>query len=239
MTARGFPPMVRRIREVRRAMKHLLTTMLITVLATTAAAQERRPESRQDHAGIFDFYVLSLSWSPTFCAGQGGSRNDQQCGTGKDFRFIVHGLWPQYEKGYPDFCETSEPDRVPRELGRPLFDIMPSMGLIGHQWRKHGSCTGLGQRDYFGKLREAWGRIRLPSDLSRGETALTLSAEQIEEKFVIANPGMSRRGISTSCEGKQLEEVRICLTKDLQFRDCAEVDRDGCKIGQITLPAAR
>ncbi len=177
--------------------------LLLAVFASAASAQERRSDNRQDHAGQFDFYVLSLSWSPTFCASQGGNRNDQQCSTDKDFRFIVHGLWPQYEKGYPDFCETKEPGRVPNSLGEPLFDIMPSMGLIGHQWRKHGSCTGLTQRDYFGKLREAFSRIKLPADLSRGDAAVTLSADQIEEKFITANPGMSRRGISTSLRRPQ------------------------------------
>jgi len=209
----------------------LLFFFIFLVSAAAARAQDR--------AGAFDFYVLSLSWSPTFCASQQGERNDRQCDADKDFRFIVHGLWPQYEKGYPEFCETREPRRVPRSVGEPLFDIMPSMGLIGHQWRKHGSCTGLGQRDYFTRIRQAFERIRLPSDLGRGETAVTLSADEIEEKFIAANPGMSRRGISTSCEGRRLEEVRICLTKDLQFRDCAEVDADGCRISQITLPPAR
>lgn len=213
--------------------------LFLALFASTASAQERRSDNRQDHAGQFDFYVLSLSWSPTFCASQSGGKNDQQCSTDKDFRFIVHGLWPQYEKGYPDFCETKEPGRVPQSLGKPLFDIMPSMGLIGHQWRKHGSCTGLSQADYFEKVREAFSRIKLPADLSRGDSAVTLSADQIEEKFVAANPGMSHRGISTSCEGRQLEEVRICFTKDLQFRDCAEVDRDSCKVSQITLPPAK
>jgi ribonuclease T2 len=231
--------MVRRISGVRSMTSRLAAFLFIVFFASCASAQDRRADNRQDHAGRFDFYVLSLSWSPTFCASQGGGRTDQQCSTDKDFRFIVHGLWPQYENGYPDFCDTKEPGRVPQSLGEPLFDMMPSMGLIGHQWRKHGSCTGLTQRDYFGKLREAFSRIKLPADLARGETAVTLSADQIEDKFVAANPGMSRRGISTSCEGRRLEEIRICLTKDLQFRDCAEVDRDGCRISQITLPPAK
>ncbi|MFB9951158.1 ribonuclease [Rhizobium puerariae] len=214
------------------------TLALAAFLPTTAPALSQ-DRTRQDRPGQFDFYVLSLSWSPTFCASQKGDGNDQQCGATRDFRFIVHGLWPQYEKGYPDFCRTDEPDRVPRSVGQSLFDIMPSMGLIGHQWRKHGSCTGLGQREYFAKVREAFGRVRLPTDLSRGETSVTLSADEIEQKFIAANPGMSRRGISASCEGRRLEEIRVCLTKDLQFRDCAEVDADGCRASSITLPPAR
>jgi Ribonuclease I len=213
-------------------------TVLVTLNSTAAFSQPRTQERRGERAGEFDFYVLSLSWSPTFCATQ-GSGNRDQCGIDKNFRFVVHGLWPQYEKGYPDFCSSGEPARVPNNVGRPFMDIMPSMGLIGHQWRKHGSCTGLSQREYLAKTREAFNRIRIPDDLASGRAALTLSTDAIEEKFVAANPGMSRRGIATSCEGRRLEEVRICLTKDLRFRDCAEVDRSGCRISSVTMPPAR
>jgi ribonuclease T2 len=204
-------------------------------LAPSAGAQERG----QDRAGEFDFYVLSLSWSPTFCASAKGNRNDQQCGLDKSFRFIVHGLWPQYEKGYPEFCPVSAPERVPRSLGEPLFDIMPSMGLIGHQWRKHGTCSGLDQRAYLAKIREAHDSVRIPTDFSEAGSELSLSPDQVEEKFLAANPGMSSKGISTSCRGRQFQEVRICLTRDLKFRDCEEVDRDSCTAALVTLPAAR
>lgn len=186
----------------------------------------------------FDFYVLSLSWSPTYCATQQGGRSSQQCDGGERYGFIVHGLWPQYEAGYPEFCRNREPQRVPNALGETLFDIMPSMGLIGHQWRKHGSCTGLSQKEYLAETRKAYDRVRIPETLAEGEKQLTLSTAQIEGAFVAANPGMTTRGIAASCEGRQLEEVRICLTKDLQFRDCAEVDRRGCQRSQIDVPPA-
>lgn len=225
------------LREVLFAAAIMLATAVFTL--SPVNAQERRQDRQQDRAGNFDFYVLSLSWSPTFCATNKGGRNDQQCGLDKQYRFVVHGLWPQYEKGYPDFCRTSEPERVPRGLGETMFDIMPSMGLVGHQWRKHGSCSGLGQKAYFEKVRQAFERVEIPADLSSGNRPLTFSADEIEQKFLGANPGMSRKGIAASCEGRQLEEIRICLSKDLQFRDCAEVDRRGCTISQINLPPAR
>lgn len=216
-------------------MKHLLGALLLSLLAGAASAAERGG----DRAGQFDFYVLSLSWSPTFCATDAGHRSQQQCGDGKDFAFIVHGLWPQYEKGYPDFCPSRESDRVSQSLGRTMFDIMPSMGLIGHEWRKHGLCTGLSQSDYFSTIRKAYQAVHMPADLAGGHQMQTFTPTQIEDKFVAANPGMTRHGISTACEGSRLEEVRICLTKDLNFRDCEQVDRDGCKGGQISLPPAQ
>ncbi|CAD7033702.1 ribonuclease [Pseudorhizobium endolithicum] len=189
-------------------------------------------------AQSFDFYVLSLSWSPTYCATQRDARRSPQCGSDESFGFIVHGLWPQYEKGYPEFCSSREPNRVPRALGEPMFDIMPSMGLIGHQWRKHGSCTGLTQRAYFEAVRRAFERIRIPPDLAEGEERLTLSPSEVERKFTEANPGMGPRGIAVRCERRRLEEVRICLTKDFRFRDCAEVDRGGCRLDRVELPPA-
>jgi ribonuclease T2 len=216
----------------------LFTAAMISIAllgALPAAAQQRD----RDQAGQFDFYVLSLSWSPSFCSTQKGGRNDQQCGLDKSYRFIVHGLWPQYEKGYPDFCPVSEPDRVPRALGEPMFDIMPSMGLIGHQWKKHGSCSGLNQRDYFAKTRAAYDSLKIPAEFAEGRRELTLSPDEVEEKFLAANPGMSRDGISTSCRGRQFQEVRICYTKDLKFRDCDEVNRDSCSASRVTLPPAR
>lgn len=110
-----------------------------------------------------------------------------------------------------------------------MFDIMPSMGLIGHQWRKHGSCSGLTQKQYFDKTRDAYDRIKIPADLSVGDQSKKLSADAIEAAFVSANPGMTKNGIAISCEGPRLEEVRICLSKTLSFRDCPEVDRQGCR----------
>ncbi|MEH3093053.1 MAG: ribonuclease [Agrobacterium cavarae] len=177
----------------------------------------------------FDFYVLSLSWSPAFCASDAGRNSRQQCGSDRKFGFVVHGLWPQNDQGYPEFCGADKNERVPDNLGRSMFDIMPSMGLIGHQWRKHGSCSGLTQKQYFDKTRDAYDRIKIPADLSVGDQSKKLSADAIEAAFVDANPGMTKSGIAISCEGPRLEEVRICLSKTLSFRDCPEVDRQGCR----------
>jgi ribonuclease T2 len=227
--------MTKTLSSVRKFLFAAAMTSLALLGALPAEAQQRD----RDQAGQFDFYVLSLSWSPSFCSTQKGGRNDQQCGLDKNFRFIVHGLWPQYEKGYPDFCPVSEPDRVPRAVGEPMFDIMPSMGLIGHQWKKHGSCSGLSQRDYFAKTRAAYDSLKMPVEFAEGRRELTLSPDEVEEKFLAANPGMSRKGISTSCRGRQFQEVRICYTKDLKFRECEEVDRDSCRASRVTLPPAR
>lgn len=184
----------------------------------------------------FDFYVLSLSWSPSWCATHPEAKNSQQCDPSKDYGFIVHGLWPQNEHGYPQFCPTRQSDRVPDQLGRRYLDIIPSMGLIGHEWRKHGVCSGLTQADYLAKMRAAYDAVKIPPALVHLQQTKSASPELLEKAFVAANPGMTADGIAISCSAKMLNEIRICLNKDLSFRACDEVDRQSCPLGSVNIP---
>lgn len=185
----------------------------------------------------FDFYVLSLSWSPSWCLENDPSGRSMQCDPDNNHGFIVHGLWPQNERGYPEFCRTRESDRVPEALGRTLFDIMPSMGLIGHQWRKHGSCSGLSQRDYFAVLRTARERFVIPPALQSVASDQKTNAAQIETALTSANPGLRADALAVICSSGRVDEVRICFNKDLSFRACGEIDRGGCKAKNLNLPA--
>lgn len=184
----------------------------------------------------FDFYVLALSWSPAYCLAEGANANSRQCAEGRDFGFVVHGLWPQFESGYPEFCTTRQPDRVPADLGAEYLDIVPSMGLIGHQWRKHGSCSGLSQKDYFMVMRAARDRINVPAVFAPDKLPAEIDAMEAEEAFVAANPEMGSDGIAVACQRGLLREVRICLTPSLSFRSCPEVDRNGCKVDNLEVP---
>lgn len=202
---------------------------------TPSAGPTERGKARPGGDG-FDFYVLSLSWSPTWCAENDPAGKTMQCDRRRDYRFVVHGLWPQNEKGFPSFCRSQESDRVPDALGRSLFDIIPSMGLIGHQWRKHGTCSGLSQRDYFALVRQARERVRIPETLEKADTRLRMSPGDVEAAMSAANPGLSPQAVAVTCDKGQLDEIRICLTRDLNFRACGEVDRGGCRARDITIP---
>jgi len=188
----------------------------------------------------FDFYVLALSWSPTYCLSEGKAKNDRsQCGSGADFGFIVHGLWPQLETDHPAYCPTRQPERVPARMGETLFDIVPSMGLIGHMWRKHGTCSGLNQADYFKVVRAAWDRVQIPESFRDVQISSRFSIDEIENAFTTANPDLKNDGIAAVCADGRLREVRICLTDDLRFRTCREVDRSGCQARSLTVPPVR
>lgn len=185
----------------------------------------------------FDFYVLSLSWSPSWCLENDPSGRSMQCDPDNNHGFIVHGLWPQNEQGYPEFCRTQESDRVPDALGQTLFDIMPSMGLIGHEWRKHGSCSGLSQKDYFTVLRAAREKVVIPPALQSVGSDQRTNATQIEMSLTSTNPGLRTDALAVTCASGRVDEVRICFNKDLSFRTCGEIDRAGCKVKSLELPA--
>ena len=204
--------------------------------ADTAPASRSAPTDLPEGTG-FDFYVLALSWSPTYCLNEGRDRNDRtQCGDARRHGFIVHGLWPQFDKGYPEYCPTRESDRVPDRLGRSVMDITPSMGLIGHMWRKHGTCSGLDQADYFRVVRAARETITVPDRFDDNAERQTMSPDAVEAAFIRTNPGLARDAIATVCQGGQLREVRICLTKSLGFRSCPEVNRSACRAGSVSVP---
>lgn len=186
----------------------------------------------------FDFYVLSLSWSPSYCEAEGADANEQQCHRGRPYAFVVHGLWPQFERGYPQDCPTLQRD-VSNDTLRTLYDIMPSAGLIRHQWRKHGSCSGLAQADYFDVLRRAREAVAVPAEFGRLQDYRTVSPGAVEQSFRDANHGLPATGIAVTCDQRYLREVRICMTKQLSFRPCPEIDRRACKISRAVMPPVR
>jgi ribonuclease T2 len=192
-----------------------------------------------DRPGEFDFYVLSLSWSPTYCATTGERRGDErQCGAGKAHGFVVHGLWPQYERGFPSDCRVT--GRTPtRAQVDAMLDLMPSPGLVRHEWRKHGTCTGLDPQSYFALARKAARSVAIPEAFQSARDDRSTSPADVERAFIAVNPRLRPSMIAVGCSGRMLSEVRICMTKDLAFRPCAEVDRRACRADRLEAPAPR
>ena len=189
------------------------------LMALPVTAQERP-------VGDFDYYVLALSWSPTWCALEGDARGSDQCDPRHDHGWILHGLWPQYESGYPASCNTSA--RAPsRALTGEMTDMMGTSGLAWHQWKKHGSCSGLSAQSYFDMSRAAYQSIQRPAVLRKLEEAVRMPASLVEEAFLVSNPQLRADGVTVTCRQGHIQEVRICLSEDLSPRRCgSDVSRD-------------
>lgn len=212
---------------------------LIIALSCAGPALAQRAE-RGGPPGEFDFYVLALSWSPGFCVLDGErERNREQCSEGAGLRFVVHGLWPQNERGYPSDCGPAgrTPSRLQLEQAQGLF---PTEGLARYQWRKHGTCSGSSPGEYFADVRRARDKVTIPPQFAQAERDRDWAAVDIERAFTAANPGLRSDMMSVACRREVLQEVRICLSRDLRsFRTCPQVDRSGCRARDITVKAPR
>jgi len=200
----------------------------------TAAGKKKR----KSVAGKFDYYVLSLSWSPEHCAEKPGGPDDPQCGTTRHYSFIVHGLWPQYENGgYPQTCATK--NKLSESVIAATLPDMPSRDLIQHEWAKHGTCSGLPADAYFQDARDAFHRLTVPARYQGPEDAFHVTAEEVRQEFRTANPDVHDDGIAVLCNGHFFTELRVCLTKDdLTLRSCGRKVTDNCK-GQVTVRPIR
>jgi ribonuclease T2 len=227
--------------------RRLLGLLLVVLAASPALAQSRPPapqpgpsqQANPPTPGEFDFWVLSLSWSPSFCEDAAGSRSSrQQCAGPRPYSFVVHGFWPQHEKGWPESCYKTR-QNLPRTMADKMLDLMPSRQLVYQQWDKHGTCSGLGQQGYFDKLRLARAVVKIPPAFVGIDKDLVTSPEAMEQAFIAENPGLAPDMIAVTCQRRLLREVRICLDKDLKFRACPEVDGRACRSRTVVMPPER
>jgi len=155
-------------------------------------------------------YTMALSWSPAFCRTREGSRaHAAQCsGDNGSFGLIVHGLWPQGSRTWPQWCPTRE-TLTPAEVRRNMC-MMPSARLIARQWAKHGSCMTRRPETYFAVTRVLWDSLRIP-DYDRISREDDLTAGRIRQAFADGNPGWSASqvGVKLNRDG-WLEEIRLC-----------------------------
>jgi ribonuclease T2 len=116
---------------------------------------------------------------------------------------------------------------------------MPAPRLIYHEWDSHGTCSGLAADAYFNLIRKAREAVKIPETFAAPKATLTVTPDDVERAFIKANPGLTRAGVAVTCGSERLREVRICMSKDLQFRDCGEVDGRACKRDKLLMPAIR
>ncbi len=215
-------------------MKRLICAFVIVSGILCAGSRRHARNQQQAAPGQFDYYLLSLSWSPQFC-----SNHDDpgQCQGNRQYSFVVHGLWPQFERGWPQACQPSSP--VPDDIVQPMLSLMPSPRLIQHEWDTHGTCSGLDQKGYFDLIRTAYGTIHVPKDYAQPLRQVIQTPSQVLDHFEAANPSFTRDSMRLGCSGRYLSEVRICMTRDLKARQCGADVRDNCSAPQLIMRPVR
>lgn len=218
--------------------RHLLIALLACLIAGGAA--NARSSRKKAHSGAvsFSYYLLSLSYAPDFCAQPSGDKDPRECGTGRYIGFVVHGLWPQGENSRgPENCGSASP--VSQDIVRSTLRYIPTESLIQHEWKTHGTCTGLAAADYFSLIRRARDSVVLPEDLKAPRERLLLTPVEIGAKFAASNPRFPREAFRLSCyPNKELQEMRVCLNEDLSPRACT-ASTGQCMANKIILLPVR
>ena len=195
--------------------------------------------------GRFDYYSMVLSWSPTFCADNPRSTGDPQCGRRADrpYAFVLHGLWPQYERGFPNSCPTPDRPFVTERTINGILDVMPSRPLVIHEYRKHGVCSGLAPDAYFDFARKLFHKVKIPARFNAPQTNQMVDTSAVIGEFVAANPGLRPDMVAVSCggPGNRLKDVRVCFSREGEFRTCGgnENQRRMCNSPRVFVPPVR
>jgi len=237
----------------------LLALAIVTTVTGHAVAQRPYGQYNGGHrygqqrdttpnvAGKFNYYALVLSWSPSYCAGTQTRGDDPQCNRtdGKRYSFVLHGLWPQFApKGWPQDCPTADNPFVPRGVINSMLDIMPSDKLVIHEYKKHGTCSGLAPVPYFELARKLFNEVRVP-DAYRDptETKFVSPAELIAD-FQKVNPWLESNMIGVDCHskgGNQLREIHICFDREGEPTACSRNEDQNrmCRADKMSLPPVR
>jgi ribonuclease T2 len=211
--------------------KRLLSACLLLALACsppgTSFAQKKPPMP-----ATFDYYLLTLSWAPEFCASNTSQRTSAECDPKKHMGLVVHGLWPQYNNGkWPQDCASTPP--VSSAIVNQMMPIMPGSGMIQHEWIKHGTCSGFAVDQYFGAIQKLYNKLNVPDDFKKPSNSSDARPSDIEQKFATANQAPAA-AFRVSCPQNEFSAVEICLTKDFQYRACPTTMKE-CHAGQVTV----
>lgn len=217
-------------------MIRLLCVTLLLSLALTARVHAQR----EGRPGDFDYYALVMSWSPSYCA-ESRNPDQSQCGGSRPYAFVLHGLWPQYERGYPANCRTRQRPWVDQRIIDRMMDIMPSRRLIIHEYRKHGTCAGLSAEEYFDVSERLYKSVRIPARYLSPNAAVTVSPGELVDDFVKTNPDIKPEMIAVDCGRRNLREIRICFSRGLRPTACGANENQPrlCRNARITLPPVR
>ncbi|MCK3657820.1 ribonuclease [Pasteurellaceae bacterium Pebbles2] len=165
-----------------------------------------------------DYYMLALSWSPAFCAGQQEKYGNNlpasaqiQCGVERQYGWVIHGLWPQNGSArgiadHPRFCQGDLP-AVEQSVLQNYLGESPSFHLLQGEWEKHGACAFDSAEAYFKKQQELY-------------RTLTLPTQKMNRKDLFRWVKQHNPALKNAYLGASRDELFICYDLNWQVMDC-------------------
>ena len=193
-----------------------------------AASPTPRFAATYNNSARFEYFILALSWEPEYCA-TSGSGDVQECAAGKKLGFVLHGLWPQYQNGYPSSCSL---EKLSPAVQTRYAGLFPSQGLMAYEWEKHGTCSGLAPESYLALVQQLKESVAAPATFNAPGTSFRITPGQIRQAFSQMNPFLSEASIEMNCSesGQYLKEVYLCFGLDGNPAACGyDIHKDTLK----------
>ncbi len=192
-------------------MRVLVAILAFVFVSSTGFGKDLGPKP----PGQFDYYLLTLTWAPSFCATHS---DPQECG--HDLGFALHGLWPEMVGGdYPTGCSKVA---LTDETRKQFQSIYASPSLIDHEWSTHGTCSGLAPADYFALSKADVAAIVIPPAYRTATTLAAADSDAVRQAFMAANPTLAADDFFVTTGNGRVTDVRFCVTKDDVFRSCSK-----------------
>jgi ribonuclease T2 len=202
------------------------TTATAPPAASNPSNATAQPRQLATAPANFDFYLLNLSWSPEYCHSHPSAA---ECSAHD--AFVLHGLWPENANGKnPENCSNAPGPADPSAYR----DIYPDSGLLEHEWKTHGTCSGLSVDEFFNTARAAYQSVKVPSTLSGLTSQTSMPPAQILGLFTQTNPAIPLSSLALSCGNNYLTAVEVCLDKSLHPTACTGVR--SCRANTVRIP---
>ena len=193
------------------------------------SSRHRSNNATSAEPGDFDFYLLNLSWSPEFCFHHSDS---PECAAHPGF--VVHGLWPENIDGtYPEHCSDAPGPSNPNSY----TDLEPTVSLVEHEWTTHGTCSGLSPDAYFGLMRRARAKVRIPDAFNGSAQPRSETPDAILDQFTRINTGIPSASFALTCGNNYLTAIEVCFDKNLNAVACQGVR--SCRANSVRITSRR
>jgi ribonuclease T2 len=185
------------------------TLVMLVTLGLSAQAWGAGNEHRQSTPGMFDYYSLTLLWSPSYCAehegGPGACRGIRHMG------FVLQSLAPMFETGlWPEYCTEQTLSSLDRTTYATLYPAMP---LMERNWAQHGTCTDLSPASFFQLGKDLISALHIPSAFINPDQPFKATREDITKAFLGANPDISENELAVNCNDRYFTSVHVCYDK--------------------------
>mmetsp|Transcript_12698 Transcript_12698/g.35719 ORF Transcript_12698/g.35719 Transcript_12698/m.35719 type:complete len:172 (+) Transcript_12698:564-1079(+) len=154
-------------------------------------------------------------------------------------------MWPEYKSGgWPEYCanvkfDMDELSDIMPELEQQWPSLkMPNIAFWAHEWGRHGTCAISmfpSEHDFFQAVLKLHAKLDIAAALKRSGIYPSAHTPYKAESISTAIKKAFGEYPMLHCEGDELNEVWMCISKDLSVMRCPAADKYACH-GEVFIP---